>query len=300
MRTRSASVLEKTIFYALGIASLLILFIASMLIVNQYEKKIDQINQDKAEREQQKIKLEADIIQTKNDIQKLKIDIERAVEKKGKEQEEYDVILNKLNNAKNLLPKTYIKPDIMNQIIKKLEDLNLRIGYFVEKQTEYFSIDFTSSTFQLEISGDYFRLKKFLYFLEKPLKISDSKSPMIWNVVLKVPYPEGVNFYRYTRDRNTQPDKNGDIAEKEIDPLKYVNDVKAKVIKIEKVKIENDQNNARRNQPQNQPQEIEVKKFDEELLKKILTEEFLYLNSYVSSNMKIQIEIKTFFITEKE
>ncbi|MCK9224976.1 MAG: tektin family protein [Candidatus Muirbacterium halophilum] len=302
MRTRSSSLMEKTIFYALGLFFIVVMFITTGLIVNGFSKKINEINQAKSERENQKIRLETDIAQLKNDLQRLDIEIEKAIDKRGKEEVEYKEILTKLNEAKNYLPHAYIKPDIMDQIIKKLEELNLRIGYLVEKKIEYFSVDFSSVSFLLEISGDYFRIKKFLFFLENPLKIEDPKSGMIWNVVLKVPYPDGVNFYRFTRDIKAFNEKPQiDVIEKVISPEIYFSDINSKIIKIEKQKVPAANNaTGARNTAQNQPVEIEVKKVDENLLRNTLSEEFLYLNSYKDSTLKMNIEIKTFFITEKE
>jgi hypothetical protein len=293
--------MEKTIFYVLGFVFIAVMFIAIGLIVNNFSKKINEINQAKSERENQKIKLETDIAQLKIDLQRLDIEIEKAIEKREKEEKEYQQILTKLNEAKNYLPHVYIKPDIMDQIIKKLEELNLRIGFLVENKTEYFSVDFTSVSFQLEISGDYFRIKKFLFFLENPLKIEDPKSGRIWNVVLKVPYPDGISFYRYTRDIKTANEKvQADVNEKEISPQIYLSDINSKIIKIEKQKIEAPKGAGGRPNAQAQPMEIEIKRVDENLLRNSLSEEFLYINSYKDSTMKLNIEIKTFFITEKE
>ncbi|MFW5782271.1 MAG: hypothetical protein ACOCWO_03150, partial [Candidatus Muiribacteriaceae bacterium] len=224
MKTRSSSITEKLLFYGVGFLFIFLMLGISAFIWNHFSRKLDELKSQEIEMDKEKTTLDAEIADFKASIKQLEVEIERKEAEKVEDEAQYVQIEEKLEEAKEYLPGADVKPEIMKKVMEEAVSENLNIVYFDQKKLDFINVDLNSITFEMEVSGDYMRLKRFLAFLERPLIVKDNtRKDRDWNIILKIPYPEGVRFYRYMVERRTGSKDGGfDIDWEMIPPETFI------------------------------------------------------------------------------
>ncbi|MFA5478810.1 MAG: hypothetical protein WC337_02185 [Candidatus Muiribacteriota bacterium] len=296
MKTRASSLTEKMIFYSAGGGLLFIMVVAVIFISGFYNKQIDDIKNQEQMFNQQKNQLEAEIQGLEIELKSLDAQFERRVKLTQEEEAEYERIKIQLEQAKTFLPPEHIKSEIMKKIIEKANQENLtiiHIDQIIESGMEKY--DFKPVTFELVLEGDYFRVKEFLFFLEQPMKIIDLKDKNIeWNVLLKIPFPHGFGYYRFSMD----PEQDGSF--KQYSPAEYSQIVNEKTTNTITVEMQDDSQGRRAGAA---PQETVTQTktvFDESLMRTFISQSReRMIKDQETSTLKVKVLVKTYFVREE-
>jgi|GEM_PF-4604599 len=307
MKLRARSISENVFYYSVGAIAIVIMLGASVFIRANFSKKVQEIKSREEELKNKVIQLKSQVQKKQLELQQLDIQIEKKQTEKGKEEEEYKLKKKELEKAKVLLPSHRIKPDIMRKLMEKLKNENLNIIYFNQRQGvsrgEY---DFLPVVFEMEVSGDYFRLKHFLFFVEKPLQLTDDITGKTWNVLLKIPYPDGVKFYRYIP---AQVPDNPNEKNMTISPDDFNSKMTAYASETVKIPIKSAPSGRRgTQQQQQQPQQQQFReevRFSSQKLRDFLTNEsggkdqgYRLISTINDNDMRAKIEIMTYFVED--
>ncbi|MGM0607502.1 MAG: hypothetical protein ACQESP_03680 [Candidatus Muiribacteriota bacterium] len=289
MKSRSSSITERLFLYGAGITVLVVSVILIFFIGTYYNTQIAEIKSQEESLEKQKMQLENEVQSLEMDIQRLEREYDKQVQVKKEEEEEYYEVEEKFEEAKLLLPPEEIKSDIMEELINTANSNNLAIIYFdqlIEENEEY---GFKPVTFEFVLSGSYFRIKEFLYFVDRPLRIEQEEK--LWNVILKIPYPEGFSFYRYNLE--TDPVE-------EIHPDVYKDMVSQEATTVIEEEIESSQSEGRRDREGGE--EVAVRKrnvFDLNGLRNFIREnDHRIIMEEDTDNIKVRILIKSYFVRD--
>ncbi|PLX16426.1 MAG: hypothetical protein C0601_10185 [Candidatus Muiribacterium halophilum] len=302
MKLRSRSISEKVLYYVVGIIAIVIMLAASVLIRSSFSKKVKDLESREEELKNQVVQLKSQVQKKQLELQQLDVAIEKKQKEKVQEEKEYKEKKDVLEGAKELLPSHRIKPDIMQKLMEELKNENLNIIYFNQRQGlsqgEY---DFIPVIFEMEVSGDYYRMKHFLFFVEKPLQLKDDITGKTWNVLLKIPYPNGLKFYRYVPAENEE-NPNHDLMT--VSPDVFNSKMMAFASETVKIPIQTKPTNRRGTQPQ-QPQFREETRFSPEKLRDFLTnekdlksEDYRLISTINDNDVRVKIEIITYFVED--
>lgn len=190
MRTRSASLAERTAIYVFILIALAVnggiwWKLHSEFVVER-EKALEELRVAEEKRDS--------LQRTANEKMALAEQRRREVDEKKRKDEikkrEFEATLDVLNKTLVNLPPIEVWPELIKKIEVLASDLKVKIPNFkvVDDKAPKGNVkkDFTEFYFTMELEGEYSKMLEFLWHLENSIQLKKADSATVWKAIIKV------------------------------------------------------------------------------------------------------------------
>lgn len=190
MRTRKASVIEKTGLYVAIVICLGVIGGIYFKLNSEFVVKRDEAEK-KYQEEQTKLedmkRTEGEKIAKRDQLRK---DVERKQKEDEIKQKEFEQTLEILNKTLVNLPPIEVWPDLIKKIEVLATDLKITIANLtiIENKDLKGGVkkDFTEFYFTLDLEGEYSKILEYLWTLENSIQLKRDEGSTTWKAIIKV------------------------------------------------------------------------------------------------------------------
>lgn len=190
MRTRKASIIERTVIYILIIVCLgtiggIVFVLHSKFAVERAQKEEELV------KAQEELEGKKKTLDEKTGTRNLrKKEVERKQREDELKQKEYEMTLEILNKSLVNLPPLEVWPELIKKlgILASELKINTSEGRFQENKELQGKIkkDFTEFYITIDIEGEYSKIMEYIWNLENSIQLKKSDSATIWKAIIKV------------------------------------------------------------------------------------------------------------------
>jgi len=190
MRTRKASIVERTVIYILIVVCIVAIGAIAFFQHSKYAVLRAQ-KEEELVKAQEELDAKKKTLDEKTGVRNLrKKEVERKQREDELKQKEYELTLEILNKTLVNLPPIEVWPDLIKKIEILASDLKIKIANFTiiaNKDLQgKIKKDFTEFYFTLELEGEYSKMLEYLWNLENSIQLKRDDSATIWKAIIKV------------------------------------------------------------------------------------------------------------------
>ena len=190
MRTRSASLAERTIVYISILVCLAVNGGIWWKLHSEFVVKREEALEALARAEEERDKLQRTAAEKLALLEQRRKEVDEKKRKDEIKKKEFENTLEVLNKTLVNLPPIDVWPELIKKIEVLASDLKVKIPTFtpIENKDLKSNIkkDFTEFYFTLDLEGEYSKILEFLWHLENSIQLKRQESSTVWKAIIKV------------------------------------------------------------------------------------------------------------------
>jgi len=190
MRTRSASLAERTVIYILIFVCLGVNGWIYWKLNTEYVARRIEAEEALAKAQEERDRLQRESNEKASLLEQRRKEVERKKKEDEKRKKELDATIEVLNKTLVNLPPIDVWPELIKKIEILATDLKIKITSFtiIENKDLRSNIkkDFTEFYFTLDLEGEYSKVLEYIWNLENSIQLKRTASTTVWKAIIKV------------------------------------------------------------------------------------------------------------------
>lgn len=190
MRTRSASLAERTAIYVIILIGLAANGGIWWKLHSEFVVRRAEALEALAKAEEERDKLQRTVSEKTSLLDQRRREVDEKKRKDEIKKKEFETTLEVLNKTLVNLPPIDVWPELIKKIEILASDLKVKIPTFtpIENKDLRGNIkkDFTEFYFTLDLEGEYSKILEFLWHLENSIQLKRPESTTVWKAIIKV------------------------------------------------------------------------------------------------------------------